>query len=196
MTIPPLIKIRDYKISIHHVNVNCKFLYIKTDDFQIPLAIINKDLRYFNNNIVDYFVDIIVEDAISWFYQDGTYYIKNRVVYRADLTKVLYMIRVNCAENVVKLINTHYNNKKLEMGINIKDNNTHYNLNPAYLYDRNSKIIPKEKKVIEESLFKNRVSELIYLMKAADDKNDLKEAYKYLDLLIEELKKDDKALEL
>jgi hypothetical protein len=47
VTIPPLIKIRDYKISIHHVNVNCKFLYIKTDDFQIPLAVINKDVKIF-----------------------------------------------------------------------------------------------------------------------------------------------------
>lgn len=186
MTIPPLIKIRDYIVSIYHVNVNCKFLYIKTDDFQIPLAIINKDLRYFNNNIVDYFVDIIVEDAISWFYQDGTYYIKNRVVYKADLTKVLYMISVNCTESVVKLINTHYNNKKLEMGINIKDHTTHYNLNPL-----NINRIVKNKEVVEESLFKNRISELIYLMKAADDKNDLKEAYKYLDLLIKEFEKED-----
>jgi hypothetical protein len=112
-------------------------------------------------------------------------------VHRADLTKVLYIISINCTENVVKLINTHYNNKKLEMGINIKDHTAHYNLNPL-----NINRIVKNKEVIEESLFKNRVSELIYLMKAADDKNDLKEAYKYLDLLIEELKKDDKALEL
>lgn len=184
MTIPPLIKIRDYIVSIYHVNVNCKFLYIKTDDFQIPLAVINSE-KYMNN-VVDYFNGIIVEDAISWWNENGSYYKQNTVMYKADLTKVLYMISVNCTESVVKLINTHYNNKKLEMGINIKDHTTHYNLNPLNI----NKIV-KNKKVVEESLFKNRISELIYLMKAADDKNDLKEAYKYLDLLIKEFEKED-----
>lgn len=184
----PSLKIRDYIVSIYHISDNINFLYLKLENFQIPLATVYKDFTAHRNYIVNYYEDIAVDDAVKWWKKERHYRVKNKVLYDESLNNVLNTVVINCTQSVIEHINIHYNAKRL---LSINDNTTHYNLNPAYFYDRNSKIIPKKQELVEESLFKNRISELIYLMKAADDKNDLKEAYKYLDLLIEELNNHD-----